>query len=124
MREAQAVPSAGLSMQYSSNRSVCVLHCLCQRMLTETATWLNFIGHFMPRSALPTGGIRQSAFMHPLSITSKCCALWLFRPRASHRALRIHIERIERMACRHEQAVLVDAAETQVGATFRKRDPA
>src|SRR5262245_19260408 len=44
--------------------------------------------------------------------------------RASHRALRIHIERIERMACRHEQAVLVHAAEAQIGATFGKRDPA
>src|SRR5215510_8611552 len=39
-------------------------------------------------------------------------------------ALRVHEERIDRMARRHEQAVALDAAEADVGAAFRQRNKA
>src|ERR1700760_3338903 len=39
-------------------------------------------------------------------------------------ALRIHIQRVERMRRGHEQAVALAAAEAQVGAALRQRDVA
>src|SRR5712691_8490156 len=41
---------------------------------------------------------------------------------AAERTLRVDIERIERMARRHEQAVAAQPTETKVGATFGQRD--
>src|ERR1700682_5846475 len=41
---------------------------------------------------------------------------------ATHRALRVDVERIDRMARRHEQAVALDAAETQVGGALGQHD--
>src|SRR5450631_3662308 len=38
------------------------------------------------------------------------------------RALGVHVERIERVARRHEQAVALDAAEAEVGGAFGERD--
>src|SRR5215471_2902326 len=40
------------------------------------------------------------------------------------RTLRTDVERIERVACRHEQAVALDAAKADVGAALRKRNRA
>src|SRR5205814_7336 len=40
----------------------------------------------------------------------------------SDRTLRVHIERIERMARRHEQAVPVHAAEAKIGAALGQRN--
>src|SRR5262249_59912521 len=42
----------------------------------------------------------------------------------SGRALRIHIERIERMACSHEQPIALAATEANIGAALRQRDKA
>src|SRR5271170_4751033 len=41
---------------------------------------------------------------------------------AADRALGVHIQRIERVAGRHEQAVALDAAEAEVGAALGERD--
>src|SRR5262245_15570715 len=42
----------------------------------------------------------------------------------SRRALRIHVERIERMARRHEQPVALDAAEADIGGALGQCDEA
>src|SRR5262245_45160698 len=41
---------------------------------------------------------------------------------AAGRALRVHVERIDRMARRHEQPVALDAAEANVGGPFGQHD--
>src|SRR5207248_9945422 len=42
----------------------------------------------------------------------------------TERALRVHVERVKRMACCHEQPIALDAAEAQVGAALRQSDEA
>src|SRR5262249_56101762 len=55
-------------------------------------------------------------------------ALGDFEPRvkrsAARRALRIDVERIERVARRHEQPVALDTAEAEIGAALGQRDEA
>jgi hypothetical protein len=47
------------------------------------------------------------------------------RPRsAAGFALRVYVERIDRVAGRHEQAIALQAAETEIGAAFRQGDEA
>ena len=46
------------------------------------------------------------------------------RPLAAGHALRVDIERIERLARGHEQAVALQAAEADIGAAFGQRDAA
>src|SRR5882724_7083365 len=41
---------------------------------------------------------------------------------AAERPLRVHIERVDRLARGHEQAVALDAAETKIGAALGQRD--
>src|SRR3954464_14213628 len=43
-------------------------------------------------------------------------------PSTIMRALRLHIHRIERLACRHEQPVALLAAEADIGAGFGQAD--
>src|SRR4051794_41175599 len=45
-------------------------------------------------------------------------------PSTSQRTLGVHIERIDRLAGSHEQAVAFHAAEAEVGAALGQRDPA
>src|SRR5262249_48252521 len=50
---------------------------------------------------------------------------WRFCDRSpSRRALRVHVERIERMARRHEQPVALDAAEADIGGALGQCDEA
>src|SRR5262249_35934660 len=46
------------------------------------------------------------------------------RPSAAGGTLRVDVERIERLACRHEQAVAVDPARADVGGAVGQRDAA
>src|SRR5438132_12339777 len=43
---------------------------------------------------------------------------------SAERALRVDIERVDRLARRHKQPVALHAAETEIGATLRQRDAA
>src|SRR6267378_8160120 len=43
---------------------------------------------------------------------------------AANRTLRFDVERIERLPCRHEEAVALDPAETDVGAALGQHDAA
>src|SRR5882757_10730394 len=56
--------------------------------------------------------------------TEDVAAFAITPPSPAGRALRIHIERIERVARRHEQAVALGGAEAHVGAALGQRDEA
>src|SRR6266436_536183 len=75
------------------------------------------------RVSLDGAGERNAeryAKVHPVAPCNRRHIL----PSTAGRALRVHVERIERMARRHEQPVASDAAEAEVGAALGQRNEA